>query len=169
MQRGCTLSRVKPRVYVETTIFSYLVGWLNRHDLYVAANQEFTREWWSAKRERFELYASAVVIKEARDGTPELAASRLAFIQDVTLLEITRDADELKSELLRQAALPRKAELDALHIAVAAVHGMDYLVTWNCKHIANAVTLPKVYATCRSAGYEPPFVCTPLELMEGQQ
>ena len=160
---------MKPRVYVETTIISYLVGWLNQHDLYVAANQEFTREWWAAKRQGFDLFASAVVIKEARDGTPALAASRLEFLRDITLLEITPAADELKAELLRQMVLPRKAELDALHIAVAAVHGMDYLVSWNCRHIANAVTLPKVYAICRASGYEPPFVCTLLELMEGQQ
>ena len=161
--------QVRARVYVETTIISYLVGWLSQHDLYVAANQEFTRDWWANKRHNYELFASAVVVKEARDGTPELAAGRLAFLKDVTLLQVTNDADELKSELLRQAALPRKAELDALHIAVAAVNGLDYLVSWNCKHIANAVTLPKIYAICRKAGYEPPFVCTPLELMEGQQ
>jgi hypothetical protein len=160
---------VKARVYVETTIISYLVGRLRQHDLYVAANQEFTRDWWADKRHNYDLFASAVVVKEARDGKPELAAARLAFLNDVTLLEVTPDADQLKSELLRQAALPKKAELDALHIAVAAVHGLDYLISWNCKHIANAVMLPKVYAICRKAGYEPPFVCTPLELMEGQQ
>lgn len=112
---------------------------------------------------------SAVVVKEARDGNAELAAARLAFLKETTLLEVTEAADQLKSELLRHAALPRKAELDALHIAVAAVHGVDYLLSWSCKHIANAVTLPKVYAICRSAGYELPFVCTPFELKEGQQ
>jgi len=158
---------VKPRVYLETTVISYLVGWLSQHDLYVAAQQEFTREWWTTKREGFELFASAVVVKEARGGSSELAAARLAFLSEVNLLEVTDAADQLKSELLRHAALPRKAELDALHIAVATVHGLDYLLSWNCKHIANAVTLPKVYAICRSAGYEPPFVCTPFELMEG--
>lgn len=84
------------------------------------------------------------------------------------MLEVTAKADQLKESLLREAALPTKAELDALHIAVATVHGMEYLVSWNCKHIANAVMLPKIYAICRAAGYEPPFVCTPLELMEGQ-
>jgi hypothetical protein len=160
---------VNPRVYLETTIFSYLVGWLNRHDLYVAANQEFTRDWWTKRREDFEVFASAVVVKESRDGDPELAAARLAFLQDVRLLQVTPEADDLQAELLSRAALPRKAALDALHIAVAAVHGMDYLLSWNCRHIANAVTLPKVYDICRRAGYEPPFVCTPLELMEGQQ
>jgi hypothetical protein len=160
---------VKPRVYVETTIISYLVGWLNRRDLYVASNQEFTRKWWNERRHAFELYASAVVVREARDGTPDLAAARLAYLQDLTFVEITPSAEKLKDELLRQAALPARAELDALHIAIAAVHGLDYLITWNCRHIANAVTLPRVYAICRRAGYEPPFVCTPPELMEGQQ
>jgi predicted nucleic acid-binding protein len=157
------------RVYLETTIISYLVGWLNQHDLYVAAQQEFTREWWTNQRKAYQLFASAVVVKEARDGKPELAAARLAFLNETTLLEVTEAADQLKSELLRHAALPKKAELDALHIAVAAVHGLDYLLSWNCKHIANAVTLPRVYAICRGSGYEPPFVCTPFELKEGQQ
>jgi hypothetical protein len=160
---------VKPRVYLETTVISYLVGWLNLHDLYVAANQEYTRDWWTRRRHEFEMFASAVVVKEARDGKAELAAARLAFLQELRLLEVTAEADQLKSELISQAALPSKAELDALHIAVATVHGLDYLLSWNCKHIANGVTLPKVYAICRRAGYEPPFVCTPLELMEGKQ
>lgn len=160
---------MKPRVYVETTIVSYLVGWLNRRDLYVASNQEYTRQWWSERRGAFDLYASAVVVREARDGTPELAAARLKYVRELRLLEINFAAEQLKNDLLAQAALPAKAELDALHIAIAAVHGLDYLVTWNCRHIANAVTLPKVYSICRRAGYEPPFVCTPPELMEGQQ
>jgi hypothetical protein len=160
---------VKPQVYLETTIISYLVGWLSRHDLYVAANQEFTRDWWSKRRHDFELFASAVVIKEARDGEPELAAARLNFLSEVSLLEVTEEANLLKAELLRGAALPASAELDALHIAVATVHGLDYLLSWNCRHIANAFTLPRVYDICLRAGYEPPFVCTPLELMEGKR
>jgi len=160
---------VKPRVYVETTIVSYLVGWLSRHDLYVAANQEYTRQWWAEQRAKFELFASAVVVQEAREGTAELASARLGYLREVALLEVTSEAEQLKLELLSQAALPAKAELDALHIAVATVHGLDYLLSWNCRHIANAFTLPKVYGICRRAGYEPPFVCTPPELMEGQQ
>jgi hypothetical protein len=160
---------VKPRVYVETTIVSYLVGWLSRHDLYVAANQEYTRQWWTERRFDFALYASAVVIREARDGTPELAEGRLAYLTEVALLEVTAEAERLKSQLLKHAALPRKAELDALHIAIAAVHGLDYLLSWNCRHIANAASLPNVYRICRAEGYEPPFVCTPPELMEGHQ
>ena len=160
---------MRPSVYLETTIISYLVGWVNRHDLYVAANQEFTRDWWAHRRHDFELFASAVVVSEARDGEPERAAERLAFLSQVNLLEVNEEAEQLKAELLRGAALPTKAELDALHIAVATVHGLDYLLSWNCRHIANAFTLPRVYDICLRAGYEPPFVCTPLELGEGKQ
>lgn len=156
---------MKRSVYVETTIISYLVGWLNRNDLQVAANQEFTRRWWTTRRGDFELFASAAVIDEAGDGDPELAAERLRFLENLTMLALTPAAHALKRDLVRLSAIPEKAEADALHIATAAVHGIEYLLTWNCRHIANAVILPSVYEVCRAAGYEPPFVCTPQELM----
>lgn len=156
---------MKPSVYLETSIISYLVGWLNRNDLQVAAHQELTRRWWATRRGEFELYASAVVIDEVSEGDPALADERLRFLQGVTLLRVPAEAHALKAALLRRATIPAKAEIDALHIAVAAVHGMELLVTWNCKHIANAVTLPLVYDVCRSEGFEPPLVCTPHELM----
>jgi predicted nucleic acid-binding protein len=152
-------------VYVETTILSYLVGWLSRNDLQVAANQELTRRWWLSRRANFELFVSATVIDEAGDGDPALATERLRFLSDLPLLTITPAAHDLKAMLFRERSLPRNAEVDALHIATAAVHGIEYLLTWNCKHIANAVTLPSIYAVCRDAGCEPPFVCTPQELM----
>lgn len=152
-------------VYVETTIVSYLVGWLSRNDLQVAANQELTRQWWLSRRHEFHLFASSVVIDEVSDGDPALAAERVGFLSDVTLLRVTPVAHALKHELVRLSQIPEKAETDALHISVAAVHGIDYLLTWNCKHIANALILPSVYEVCRAAGYEPPFVCTPQELM----
>lgn len=156
---------MKPSLYVETTVVSYLVGWLSRNDLQVAAHQELTRRWWSARRAGFDLFGSSVVVDEASDGDPALAALRLQFLREVTLLRVTDQAHDLKAELLRRTQIPAKAENDALHIAIAAVHGMELLVTWNCKHIANAVTLPLVYEVCRESGYEPPLVCTPLELL----
>jgi hypothetical protein len=156
---------VKPSVYLETTVISYLVGWLSRNDLQVAAHQELTRRWWATKRMRFELFASAAVIDEASDGDPSLAAKRLRFLREAKLLQVSDEAQRLKLELLHQTQIPATAETDALHIAIAAVHGMDYLATWNCRHIANAVTLPDVYDVCRDEGYEPPFVCTPYELL----
>jgi predicted aconitase len=150
---------------VETTIVCYLVGWLNRNDLQLAANQQLTRRWWTKRRGAFELFASALVVDEASDGDAMLAAERLKLLADVSMLHISAQAYELQSELLHYAQIPAKAENDALHIAVAAAQGMDYLATWNCKHIANAVTLPRVYDICRWFGCEPPFVCTPYELM----
>lgn len=156
---------MKPSVYVETTIISYLVGWLNRNDLQVAAHQELTRRWWATRRGDFELFVSPLVLDEAGDGDMVLAAERLRFLEGVPLLRVSEQAHALKVELLRRTQIPAKAEIDALHIAVAAVHGMEFLATWNCRHIANAVTLPMVYDVCRAMGYEPPFVCTPHELL----
>lgn len=156
---------MKPTVYVETTVISYLVGWLNRNDLQVAAHQEITRRWWATRRDRFELFASTVVYDEAADGDPTLAAERLRFLNEVSLLRVPDIAHHLKFELLQRTQIPMKAENDALHIAVAAVHGVEILATWNCKHIANGLILPLVYDVCREQGYEPPLICTPYELL----
>lgn len=155
----------KPSVYLETTVVSYLVGWLNRDSALVASNQELTREWWTRRRHDFELFASTVVVDEVSKGERELAAQRLAYLREVELLAVTAEARWLAHRLIREAAIPAKAEIDALHIAVAAMNGMTYLVSWNCTHIVNAITLPLVYDICRISGYEPPFVCTPQELM----
>ena len=88
-------------------------------------------------------------------------------IRDIQELEITEEAKILANSLIKEGPLPEKAEIDAYHIAVATVNGMDYLLTWNCTHIANAVMRPKVEAVCRFHGFEPPIICTPQELMEG--
>jgi hypothetical protein len=156
----------KPTAYIETSVVSYLVGWLNRDSLLLASNQALTREWWSSRRSSFELFSSGVVIDEAAKGDAKLAAERLAFLTDLQLLAVTVESRVLAERLLRETGIPRKAEIDALHIAVAAVGGMEYLLSWNCTHIVNGVILPRVYDICRAAGYEPPFVCTPQELME---
>lgn len=131
----------------------------------VASNQELTREWWATRRERFELFASTAVVDEARKGEGKLAAERLDFLREVKLFDVTSDARVLAAKLVAEASIPAKAEIDALHIAVAAINGMTYLLSWNCAHIVNAATLPRVYDVCRINGYEPPFVCTPQELM----
>src|SRR5437763_17165023 len=109
---------MKPSIYVETSVISYLVGWLNRNDLQVAAHQELTRRWWMSRRSDFNLFASAAVIDEAREGEPSLAAERLRFLEDVSLLRVTDDALALRDELLRRSDLPTKAETDALHISI---------------------------------------------------
>ena len=157
---------MKPRVYLEMSVISYLVGWLNQRSILVAHNQEFTREWWSTRRQEYELYSSQVAIDESRRGDASLAEARMTFLAEAKLLGVTDAATALAFELLQHTSIPKKADVDALHVAVAAVHGMDYLISWNYRHIVNANSLPKVYSICRSLGYEPPLICTPQELLE---
>lgn len=156
---------MKPSVYVENSVVSYLTARRAEKNVRVAGHQDVTREWWTTRRNQFDLYASAVVIEEARDGDATAAAARLEIIAQLTLLEVSEAARQLAAVLLRETRLPAKATADALHIATAAVHGMDYLLTWNCTHIANAVIFRSVERACRAVGYEPPVMCTPEELM----
>lgn len=155
---------MKPTVYLETTIPSYLTAWRSR-ELVMAANQEATKAWWDTSRHAFELYISRIVIAEARAGDPEASKRRLAIIEALPELDVSAEVEKLADELLRCAAVPEKAKTDALHIAVATVHGMDYLLTWNCIHIANATLRSKIESACRTIGYEPPIICTPPELV----
>jgi len=157
---------VIPRVYIETSVISYLVARRNQRDLLVAANQELTREWWETRRQKFALYASVVVLAEAARGDQSMAAARMAIARELTLVEVTDSAMDLARALLQNAGLPHDANEDALHIAIAAASGLEYLLTWNCKHIANAFIIPRVNAVVRSHGFEPPLIYTPQELME---
>ncbi|MGP0068674.1 MAG: type II toxin-antitoxin system VapC family toxin [Isosphaeraceae bacterium] len=156
---------MKRRVYIETTIPSYLTAWPSR-DLVRAAHQQITREWWT-NRSVFELYSSRLVVQECQAGDPQAAADRLAALAGVPLLEQLPEAASLADALLRGVPLPERAAADALHIAIAAVHGVDYLLTWNCTHIANVTLRSQIEAVCRAAGYEPPLICTPEELPAG--
>jgi predicted nucleic acid-binding protein len=155
---------MKPSTYIETTIVSYLTAWPSR-DIVRAAEQEVTRIWWQT-RNAFELYVSELVVGEISAGDPRAAVQRLETLAGVQLLGMTREAEALGAELISEGALPRRAVIDALHIAVATVHGMDYLLTWNCKHIANAAMRSTIEEVCRAAGFEPPIICTPMELLE---
>ena len=107
------------------------------------------------------------MIQEAGGGDREAAASRLRILEDISILELTPEARNLAKKLLTEGPIPPKAGVDALHIATAVANGMDFLVTWNCAHIANAAMRLMIEAVCRSLGYEPPVICTPEELMEG--
>jgi hypothetical protein len=151
-------------VYIETTIVSYLTARPNR-DLVVAAHQHLTREWWEARRHSFGLRISQAVITEAAVGDVEYAKKRLEALVGIPLLDLTQEALALSYALVHGGPLPPKATIDAIHIATATVHGVDYLLTWNCKHIANAAMRPAVLAVCRAHGFEPPVICTPEELM----
>ncbi len=148
-------------LYLETSIISYLTA-LPSRDVIVAGRQQLTLEWWHRRRSVFEIVVSELVHIECGDGDPTAAAAVLAGIRSV---EIAPEAELLAAALLQGAALPMRARADALHIAIAATQGVFYLLTWNSTHIANAEKRPVVEAVCRRAGYEPPILCTPDELM----
>jgi len=156
---------MKPRVYVETSVISYLTA-RPSNDFRAMSNQNVTLEWWELERPKFELVISEFVIAEASLGHPEAAQRRLLALVGLVELQATQAVKTLARELVARNALPAVAEIDALHVAIAAVNGIDYLLTWNCTHIANAHTRPKIEATCRALGYEPPIICTPQELTE---
>ena len=150
------------KTYLETTIVSYLAA-LPSRDLLVAAHQQVTREWW-AERDAFDLYISQLVLDEAAAGDPAAANRRLGLVAGMVLLDLTPEATVLAKQILDGGALPPRARVDALHVAVATVHGMKYLLTWNCIHIANAANRDRIGSICLAAGFEPPIICTPLEL-----
>ena len=154
---------MKPRVYVETSVISYLTARPSR-DLIVAAHQQITQDFWQRSSE-FEFYASQLVVDEAQRGDAEAAQARVAVLDDIALLDMLPAAKTLGSLLVQQLAIPYKAIDDAYHVALAAVHGVDYLVTWNCTHIANLQMRRKIEAICRSAGFEPALIGTPQELL----
>ena len=154
-----------PTVYVETTIPSYLTAWPSR-DLVRAAHQQITREWWD-RRAAFALRTSRLVVEECRAGDPAAANLRLEALAGIPLLELTSDAALLANVLIRGVPLPERAAADALHVAVAAVHRVQYLLTWNCAHLANVTLRPQIEAVCRLAGFAPPLICTPEELDPG--
>src|ERR1035437_9023741 len=156
---------MKSKVYLETTIPSYLAGWLSR-DLLTAAHQEVTREWWERRRQSFDLYVSEMVIEECGAGDAVLARRRLALVEDLPILVLTPGAQVLAEQLLAGGPIPRKAAGDALHIALATVYGCEYLLTWNCRHIANAEIQRAARLVVAGQGYDLPTICTPEELME---
>ena len=153
-------------VYVETSVISYLTARPSR-DLLAAAHQQVTREWWDNHRSRFDIYISPLVIEESKRGNQEAAANRIAAIDGLQILEVVEEAYALASALIMEGVIPPSAQDDAAHIALAAVHEMDYLLTWNCRHIDNAETKPFVRSLCAIKGYTCPEICTPEELMGG--
>jgi hypothetical protein len=154
------------RVYIETTFVSYLTARPSR-DVVMAGHQQITHEWWDTRRGSYELCASQLVLQEAAAGDPQAAQGRLEILQAMTLLETTAAALDLAKALLQAGALPAKAAGDALHIAIAATQGVPYLLTWNCRHMANAAMRPLIEAVCARSGLKAPIICTPEELLEG--
>lgn len=159
---------MKAKLYLETTIPSYLVGRSSR-DLLVATHQQITREWWESRRMEFDLYVSELVLQEVRAGDTELATRRLDILANVPILATGDGILRLAEDLITAGPIPRKAAGDAAHIAVATVYGCEYLLTWNCRHIANAELQRAIRRIVEQYGYDVPILCTPEELMGEQQ
>jgi hypothetical protein len=151
-------------VYLETTFISYLVARPSR-DLIVAGHQQTTQEWWTNRRNAFDCSVSQVVIDEASTGDPSEIQKRLATISGLRNLDVTEDAKTLTQAIMAAGMLPPKVVRDAAHVSVAAVHGIDYLLTWNCKHLANAQIARRIALVCEKLGHRMPIICTPEELM----
>jgi predicted nucleic acid-binding protein len=152
------------KVYIETSIVSYLTA-RPSNNLIAAAWQKETVDWWETQRDRFDLYISEVVVEEAGRGDELAASRRLGALEDIDVLQLDEKSVELSKALIEQGAVPPKALDDALHLAVAAVNRMDFLLTWNCRHIDNAEMKPKIRKVMESQGYQCPEIATPIELM----
>ena len=152
-------------VYIETSITSYLTARPSR-DVRAAAWQQITGEWWDEARQAYELFVSELVIAEASAGNTEAAARRLDALHGIAALPIDQEVQRLAEQLISNGGVPPGAEADALHIAVAAVHCMDYLLTWNFRHIDNAARKPAIRSICSAAGYTCPEICSPMELLQ---
>jgi len=151
-------------VYIETTVISYLASRPSR-DILVAAHQQTTDEWWTFRRHEFECYISQIVIDEIQAGDIEAAEKIMEEIGDFPVLEATIEAEGLTEAIIEGGAISERAVRDAAHIAVAAVNDIDYLLTWNCSHLANAQIIRRVSVICNAQGYSMPVICTPEELM----
>ena len=150
-------------VYVETSVISYYTAAPSR-DIVTAARQSITREWWEETKEQFDVYISVLVVEEAKIGDAEAAQRRLQAMVGLPVLEINYAAEQLAKQLVRDKVIPETSAEDALHIALATIHGMDFLLTWNFRHINNAEMKARIRAMIESAGYECPTICSPEEL-----
>ena len=152
------------RVSIETTFASYLAAWPSR-DIVQAARQQLTHDWWNNERLNYDLCVSETVLDEAAAGDAGAAKRRLVLIENLPLLDLTDAVNDVAKRIMESGLLPLRAARDAIHIAVSAVHGIDLLLTWNCKHIANAAIMKDLTAIVADCGYEIPVICTPEELL----
>lgn len=155
----------KPTCYVETSIISHLAA-RPSPNLLTAACQQVTEQWWEVSRRLFDVFISELVVTESRQGDRQTAQRRLGLLRGIPELKITEEVRKLARSLIEKDALPATAGADALHIAFAAVHRIEYLLTWNCRHIDNPATKPLLREICVSEGYICPEICTPLEITE---
>jgi predicted nucleic acid-binding protein len=151
-------------VYIETSVISYLTSRPSR-DLRAAAWQQITSQWWEQERAKYELFTSELVVAEASAGDREAAKSRLRVLNCAQELPVDDEVQAFAVKIIDGGGVPPEAQADALHIAVACIHEVDYLLTWNFRHIDNATTRPIIRSICAIAGYTCPEICTPLEML----
>jgi hypothetical protein len=155
----------KPTAYIETTVIGHLTGRV-LGDPIVAGRQTVTRQWWPSAVAKYHLFVSKVVADECSSGDPEAARERLAILDSLDFVAASTRVDDLARELMKGFAVPVTEPRDAVHISLAAVNGLEYLVSWNFKHIVNPTTRSAIERVCLDAGFVPPMICTPDELME---
>ena len=153
-----------PSLYLETTIPSYL-GSRPSRDLIVTAHQQITHEWWEKSRAKFDLYISQTVLDEIVLGDEEAAVRRLAFVENLPILPVTDNIEILAGEYIEKLGLPQRAAVDAVHLACVVENELDYLLTWNCKHLANGEIIQRLQAINLSLALPTPIILTPKELL----
>ncbi len=161
-----SLFNMKPILYIETTVVSYLTARPSR-DIISLARQEVTRAWWDMKSANYKCVISQLVLDEAASGDPLAASQRLAALEEKPLLVSHPLATQLAESFLRPDCIPKKAKDDAMHLALCAVYSVPYLLTWNFRHLANPENRRMLRLLCGKAGYELPVICTPDEMMKG--
>ena len=154
---------IKEKVYLETSVISYLTARPSL-DIVKLAKQELTRQWWEKNKSAYDFYISDPVLAEIRRGDAEAAQHRMSIVTELPTLDVNEEVVDLHERFFSGKILPNKARADAMHIALAAVHGMTFLATWNCKHINNATLKRKISDVTVRAGYHEVFMATPEEL-----
>lgn len=156
---------IKPKVYIETTVVSYLVA-RPSEDTTLGTRQQVTRQLWEDYSDNFEFIVSDIVITEIRQGDKIAAQRRIDALVGLTVLDVPSEAVMLAQDLIDDGAVPKESQTDAQHIAVAVVHGIEYLTSWNYRHIVNESKRQHIDQVCRTSGYQPTILCTPAELIE---
>jgi len=151
-------------VYIETSIVSYLRQ-RPSSQVVAAARQLLTHKWWQTERGRYELVVSQYVVDEVSAGASTLAGDRLRALDGIPVLPHAPEVVSIAEEIMSRAILPHRAQVDALHIAAVAHHRIQYLLTWNCRHIANAKILPRIHGVLIDLGIPIPIICTPEEML----
>ncbi len=161
-------SSKKLLVYLETSFISYLTAPFSK-DEKIAREQLASRRWWEEEGTKCDLFVSDLVLAEASKGNAEQSRLRMEFLKRIRSVAETDEAKSLADLLIEAHALPENASEDAFHVALATVYGADIVLTWNCRHIANPLTLPKTVAVVMGAGYECPALATPVQLLEARE